>query len=580
MPDVEAMVSPIIFTPGSVPISDCPLRPDLMYEDHARYHSSCSSSCYIHRLVAVAANGWRLTFRRDRPVNIMSRSFNHKPFVQFGALSEAALEKQFLNSGACAPLPIPHPVNSRTRPIFSPLLSVIRNSDLWRASVLGISVTDSESLAAANNQLIPPIKLRICLDVSSSGLNDAMPDFPFGYASLEDGLAMITPQSWTAKIDLTAMFNSIGLAYHSRRYFTFRDSKGVAYGYTRDFFGCKLFPAVASGFMAEIQYILSSEGVPCISYMDDFLVAGCTYAECLNRRNNITARLERYGWSVNYEKVTEPSQVTEFLGVVIDTNRMLLSIEASKASSALFKLERAIEAIYQQNYPLASKIWHSLLGILSWFSSVLSVGRLWNISLFQLLKALLAPRPEQNPLAILTSTRCTSSLNFWRATLGSLSVNQLSPANIKILPPRSVEDALFYQGDAGDEGLGYWIASPSDGFHSIKWFASTLPFDSTTTSSTFKELATLRWAIQSHPEWAGQLIICVFDSAAAAYNLNSSTCSPGCFVVLHDIMSACDTRMISIVALWVSRDDNTFADYLTHHCLAVHRKVDRGVVNI
>ena len=270
MPDVEAMVSPIIFTAGASRISDCPLRPDLMYEDHLRYHANCSPTCYIHRMTAVAANGWRLTFRHDRPIRICSRSFNHKPFVQFGSLSDIALEKQFLNSGACAPLPLPLSTNSRLRPVFSPLLSVIRNSDLWRASVAGVRVQDGESLAAANALLEPPIKLRICLDVSSSGINDAMPDFPFSYAALEDGLALITPGSWTAKIDLTAMFNSIGLASQSRRYFTFRDSKGIAYGYSRAFFGCKLFPAVASGFMAEIQHILSAEGVPCISYMDDF----------------------------------------------------------------------------------------------------------------------------------------------------------------------------------------------------------------------------------------------------------------------------------------------------------------------
>ena len=510
----------------------------------------------------------------------MSRSFNHKPFIQFGALSDLALEKQFLSSGACAPLPMPYPTNSRTRPIFSPLLSVIRNSDLWRASIIGIEVKDGESLAAANVSLSPPIKLRICLDVSSSGLNEAMPDFPFSYASLEDGLAMITPQSWTAKIDLTAMFNSIGLAYRSRRYFTFRDSQGIAYGYSRAFFGCKLFPAVASGFMAEIQYLLSTEGVPCISYMDDFLVSGSSYAECLSRRNQVTARLERYGWSVNYDKVTEPSQVTEFLGVVLDTQRMTLSIDPAKAAAALFKIERAIEAIYQQNYPTASKIWHSLLGILTWYSSVLSVGRLWNIALFRLLKALQAPREDHSPLTMLSSTRCVASLDFWRDTLKTLAASHVSPSNIRILAPHTLDGALFYQGDAGDEGLGYWLASPKDMFHRIEWFSRTLPFSASETSSTLKELATLNWAMQSHPEWSGRLIICIFDSAAAAYNLNTTTCSPGCFDILREILTMCDARMTNIVALWVPRESNSFADYLTHHCAVSRRPEDSGVVHI
>ena len=377
MPDASAMASAVILTHGCVALTDCPLNPSSIYADHREHHLDCNSSCYIHRLVAVARYGFEI--RKDAVPGVRSpksRLFNHPPFNLFGSLSDAALSKQIIQSGACRLLPPGSAKSSRrSNLIFSPLLTLIRNSDLWRAAAVGVEVVDEQSLVAVNAVLDPPIKLRACIDLASSGINELQPNFPFAYCSLDDALALVNPGCWMAKIDLQGMFHSIGLSHASRKYFCFHDRTGSAHQYIRACFGGKLFPAIASAFMAEVMFIARSLKVDCVSYVDDFFVTGISYAECLSKRNIIIDILVRHGWTINFDKVTDPSQILDFLGTVIDSQKMIVSVSPEKAACVAFKLER-VWAMIPEDPTAAAKLLHSLLGSLVWFSSVVSCGRL------------------------------------------------------------------------------------------------------------------------------------------------------------------------------------------------------------
>ena len=221
MPDPQAMCSPKILTWGRAPLTDCPLNPDKILESHQLHCTSCSPSCYIHRLVNVARCGWSLPRKKNLPVR--GRRSNHSRFTEFDPASTVALETQILSSKACEPIEqkVEH---SR---LFHPLLTVIKNTDIWRAHEIGVVLDSAASLAQVNSQLAEPIKLRICLDTSCTGLNESQPDFPFCYTGIDEAISYMTPNCWMAKIDLKDMFHSLGLAYDSRRVFCFRDSFGT-----------------------------------------------------------------------------------------------------------------------------------------------------------------------------------------------------------------------------------------------------------------------------------------------------------------------------------------------------------------
>ena len=543
MADARIMVS------GREAIDDCPLRPLEMRDDHLKMHHSCSPLCYFWRLFQVADKGWCLPNMTYKPRRGLK---NHAPSDYFGSCSQVSLAKQLDVAGAVED--VPH----NELLYVSPMLSVLKNSDLYRASTVGINIVDEKSLLAANAILDPPVKLRVCLDAGANGQNAAQPDFPFSYANLSDAIALMTTDCYMAKLDISNMYLTLGLAKETRKHFGFVNH-GMRKRYKRMPFGAKSGAAVLSAFMAEILAIAEFEGVKSVvNYMDDFFVTGLTYAECLANLNIVLAILIRHGWSIADEKTTLPSKVMTFIGIQLDSRTMTLSIEPEKAAAVLFKFRMAREAL--TTGVLSRSVVYSLAGNCMWFSNVITVGRIYTRPLFEMLK-------NWNYGNGLLLEKFDKAFSWWEATLLTWSRGSLMKANVRVIPSQLVSEAVFLQQDAGDEGLGYFVALKEENFQHVRWFARTLK-DDCVTSSTYKELSTIVWALKNHKEWKNRLVVAVFDSSAAAFGVNNgSSKSPACMDLIEEVYLTCDEQNITIVALWIPRSDNSFADMLTHFCL-------------
>lgn len=543
------MASATILTCGEDVIDDCPLRPTEMRRDHERMHTDCSADCYFWRLYNVAQRGWRLP---NQQYKIRRITRNHAPFDYFGECSQQSLTKQLDVAGAVEEAPIGEPL------YISPMLSVIKNSDLYRASIVGVNVCDESSLLDANRLLEPPIKVRVCLDAGANGQNAAQPDFPFSYANIGDALALLTPGCYMAKLDIANMYLTLGLAKETRKHFGFLNN-GSRQRYKRMPFGAKLGSCVLSAFMAEILAIASSEGVvSVVNYMDDFFVVGLTYASCLFNLNVVLSILKRHGWSIADDKTTSPAQLMTFIGMQIDSRSMTISIEPEKAASILFKFRLARDALLSGK--LTRSVVYSLAGNCMWFSNVVTVGKLYTRPLFEMLKTW-----GSDSAALIV--KFEKAFQWWEATLTKWIKGALIRSNVRVIPSQLIADAVFVQQDAGDDGLGYFSALMEEKFKRLRWYARTLKDDGLT-SSTFKEISTIVWAVKSHPEWANRLVVAVFDSSAAAYGVNNgSSPSVACMDLIEELYLLCDEFNITIVALWIPREENTFADMLTHFCL-------------
>lgn len=553
----SSMCTGELLTWGSETIGDCPLKPEEMLKDHLLMHGTCTESCYIWRLYNVAKNGYSLANKRFKVRKINK---NHPPFDFYGECSQASLDKQLDIAGAVEEAP------RNTQLHLNPLLSVIRNSDLYRASAAGFEVFDESSLMKANSVLDPPIKVRVCLDAGANGQNEAQPDFPFSYASINDAVSMMTLGCYMAKLDLANMYLTLGLALDSRKFFGFRN-KGVRKRYKRMPFGAKLGAAVLSAFMAEVLAIASFYGIKTvINYMDDFFIVGETYAECLRNLKLLISILSRHGWTIAEDKTTMPSQLMTFIGVQLDSRNLTLSIEPDKARAVMFKFESARKELLAGT--LKPSLVASLAGNCIWFSSVVTVGRIFTNPLFKLMRLIRkgglmrGGKPSEESLELFDKTYV-----WWMETLSKWAKGTLLRSNVRVIPSQLIDDAVFIQQDAGDDGLGYFSALMEEGFRRIRWYARTLD-ETLETSSTFKELSTIAWALLSRVEWTSRLVVAVFDSSAAAFGINNgSSPAPCCMEIIEAIYILCDERNITLVALWVPRAENTFADMLTHFCI-------------
>jgi hypothetical protein len=202
-----------------------------------------------------------------------------------------------------------------------------------------------------------------------------------------------------------------------------------------------------------------------------------------------------------------------FIGMQIDSRSMTISIEPEKAASILFKFRLAREAIVAGR--ITRSIIYSLAGNCMWFSNVVTVGKLYTRPLFEMLKTW-----DSAPAGLMI--KFEKAFEWWEATLTKWIKGALIRSNVRVIPSQLIAEAVFVQQDAGDEGLGYFSALMEEKFKRLRWYARTLE-DDNVTSSTFKEISTIVWAVKSHPEWANRLVVAVFDSSAAAYGVNNGS---------------------------------------------------------
>ena len=143
-------------------------------------------------------------------------------------------------------------------------------------------------------------------------------------------------------------------------------------------------------------------------------------------------------------------------------------------------------------------------------SSVVTTGKLYSRPLFNLVRLIDAKGPRHSGCRVLFF----KAFDWWKGTLECWISGSLLRSNVRVISSQLMSDSMVMQQDAGDEGLGYFWVSVKDEFKHLRFEACLLPAEDDPSSSTFKELSTLAWALPRHPEWLDRLLVVIFDSSA------------------------------------------------------------------
>ena len=69
----------------------------------------------------------------------------------------------------------------------------------------------------------------------------------------------------------------------------------------------------------------------------------------------------------------------------------------------------------------------------------------------------------------------------------------------------------------------------------------------------------------------------ITDCLAAVWSVNKGRCHEQLgWITLASILDICDLRKIILIAVWVPREQNEYADYLSHLCHYLNRSEVRG----
>ena len=178
---VEEMWREDFFRPGAtpLPLHHNPLVVDAIIAAHVRACPACRvlgsllPTCYMAQMVKFISHGW------DPLIDTSARHSwlpFHRNLTSAAKFSGFVTDQMTKYESSLAVRPCAHPDPTSNMVVWSSMGVVIRSSDLDRARVAtGIRVTDQASLDAANTHLfildVPPVKPRLIVDMSGSGVN-------------------------------------------------------------------------------------------------------------------------------------------------------------------------------------------------------------------------------------------------------------------------------------------------------------------------------------------------------------------------------------------------------------------------
>ena len=253
--------------------------------------------------------------------------------IKGAALEEVTLS--FVAKGAVELAPLPSPG------FYSRLFVVWKTSGSWR----------------------PVIDL--------SHLNRFVDVSHFQMETIQSVLLSVRQGDWVASIDLKEAYLQVPVHPASRHLlrFVFRDN---VYQFKALCFGLSTAPQVFTRVMAPVSAILHSMGIRMRRYLDDWLVQSASCESLVQDLQTVLHLCHELGIVVNPQKSNlVPSQVVQYLGVIIDAQ----SFRASPSPERVSRLLSTAGEFQSSASPPAS-LWLSLLGILSSLAHLVPGGRL------------------------------------------------------------------------------------------------------------------------------------------------------------------------------------------------------------
>ena len=140
---------------------------------------------------------------------------------------------------------------------------------------------------------------------------------------------------------------------------------------TRLSFGARRSPEVFNELTQAVRRIIHKRGHKrIIVYLDDFLIIGENYDDCLTSMQDLMFVLSKLGFRLNYKKIKGPVKCLTFLGLALDTVKMTISLPTDK----LVELQKSLCSVYQKS-KITKQGLQSLTGKLNWATQCVYGGR-------------------------------------------------------------------------------------------------------------------------------------------------------------------------------------------------------------
>ena len=161
-------------------------------------------------------------------------------------------------------------------------------------------------------------------------LNEYVTYEHFKMESIKSVARCVTKNCYMAKIDLKDAYYSVGIHPHYQKYLKF-SWKGPLYQYVCFPNGLAPCPRKFTKLFKPVLATLRQMAIIIAGYLDDFFTCANTYVACYHDLGKIKDLFTSLGFKIHPEKSsTHPTQILEFLGFLIDSTNMTISLTTKK----------------------------------------------------------------------------------------------------------------------------------------------------------------------------------------------------------------------------------------------------------
>ena len=215
-------------------------------------------------------------------------------------------------------------------------------------------------------QFISPIFLRPKKDghfrmiLNLKRLNQSVKYHHFKMDTIWSAVRMMRPGCYMASIDLKDAYYSVKIHPEHQKYLKFY-WRGKLYQYTCFPNGLAPCPRKFTKLLKPIFSTLRNKGHMSVIFIDDSFLIGFNFAQCVQNLIDTLTLLDRVGFVVHPEKsVLQPTQKLVFLGFVLDSINMTITLTCEKAA----KIKDACQTLMNSSKPLIREV-ARVLGLLT-----------------------------------------------------------------------------------------------------------------------------------------------------------------------------------------------------------------------
>ncbi|XP_070571308.1 uncharacterized protein [Ptychodera flava] len=319
---------------------------------------------------------------------------------------------------------------------------------------------------------------------------------------------MCKPGSYLAKVDLKSAYRSVPISIDSQRAMGLRyklmQHKTWTYMVdTRLPFGAAKSPEIFTRITQSITRMMRRKGYDVvIVYLDDFLIIADSKLACEQAFNALQQLLQQLGFSINWDKVVEPTQCLTFLGIEINAQTRTLSLDDTKLQEVSDLLEywlpkrRATKRELQQ-----------LIGKLNWAARVIRGGRTFLRRLIDVTNSV-----SRQSHHIRLNRQARADISWWANLSKSFNGTAF------FIEETPLPQQIFTTDACSAAGAGIYAND---------WFYTRWSADHPTTADAhinLKELYTVLLACRRwHRFWDKRHIVVYTDNTTTMYIINSGT---------------------------------------------------------